>query len=60
MLICSAGLDGKIKFYDIIYGKSVKTIDAKTPLSAISFCPDGHTIATGTIKGKILVFDLKE
>jgi WD40 repeat protein len=38
----------------------VKAIDTKVPLSSISFSPDGHTIATGTIKGKILVYDLKD
>ena len=59
-MIVSCGLDGKIQFYDILEGKNVKVIDTKVPLSAISFCPDGHTIATGTIKGKILVYDLKE
>lgn len=29
-------------------------------MSAISFCCDGHTIAVGTIKGKVLVYDLKD
>lgn len=38
----------------------MKVIDAKSPLSSISFCPDGHTIAAGTIKGKILIYDLKD
>jgi len=60
LLICSCGLDGKIQFFDIIEGKNVKIIDTKTPLSAISFCPDGHTIAVGTFKGKLLIYDLKD
>lgn len=38
----------------------MKVIDVKSPLSSISFCPDGHTIAAGTIKGKILIYDLKD
>jgi hypothetical protein len=30
------------------------------PLSCISFCPDGHTIAVGSEQGgKALVYDLK-
>ena len=29
-------------------------------MSAISFCCDGHTIAVGTIKGQVLVYDLKD
>lgn len=60
LLICSSGLDGKIQFYDTKEGKNVKCIDVQSPLSAISFCPDGHTIAVGTLKGKILIYDLKD
>ena len=29
-------------------------------MSSIGFCPDGHTIAIGTMKGKVLVYDLKD
>lgn len=59
LLMCTAGLDGKINFFDTVKGSNVKVIEAATPLSSISFCPDGHTIAVGTIKGKILIYDLK-
>jgi len=48
LLICSAGLDNRIQFFDIVEGKEVKKIDSGVPLSAISFCADGHTIAVGT------------
>lgn len=48
LLICSAGLDNRIQFFDIVEGKEVKKIDTSVPLSAISFCADGHTIAVGT------------
>ena len=58
--MCTSGLDGKMQFFDIVEGKSVKKIDCQTALSAISFCCDGHTIAVGTIKGKVLVYDLKD
>ena len=29
-------------------------------MSAIAFCFDGHTIAAGSLKGKIMIFDLKD
>mmetsp|Transcript_8160 Transcript_8160/g.7589 ORF Transcript_8160/g.7589 Transcript_8160/m.7589 type:complete len:95 (-) Transcript_8160:865-1149(-) len=53
-------MDGKIQFYDIVEGKNVKHIDTKTQLNSISFCPDGHTIAVGTLRGRIFVYDLKD
>ena len=58
--MCTSGLDGKLQFFDTVEGKSVKKIDIQSALSAVSFCPDGHTIAVGTIKGKVLVYDLKD
>jgi WD40 repeat protein len=60
LLLCSAGFNNKIHFYDIQEGREVKTIDAKAPLTAIAFCSDGHTVAIGTVTGKILLFDLKD
>ncbi|CDW89033.1 protein nedd1 [Stylonychia lemnae] len=60
LLLCSCGLDGKIQFFDIQGVKNVKTIDNQNPLTAISFCFDGHTIAVGSLKGKIYVYDLKD
>lgn len=30
------------------------------PLSAIDFCYDGHTIAVGSITGKVLISNLKD
>ena len=61
LLICSAGLDNRIQFFDIVEGKEVKKIDAGVPLSSISFCADGHTIAVGTqTSGRVIIYDLKE
>jgi WD40 repeat protein len=61
LLICTAGLDNKIQFFDIVEGKEVKKIDTGVPLSAISFCADGHTIAVGTNQGgRVIIYDLKE
>ena len=48
LLLCSAGMDQRIHFFDIVEGKEVKKIEVGVPLSSISFCSDGHTIAVGT------------
>ena len=61
LLLCTAGLDSKIFFFDIVEGKQVKKIDVGTPLSTISFCPDGHTIGVGTQQsGQVVIYDLKD
>jgi protein NEDD1 len=60
LLMCSCGLDGNIHFFDTADGKKVKTMKINEPLSTLSFCIDGHTLATGTLRGKILVYDLKD
>lgn len=60
LLMCSCGLDGSINFFDTADGKKVKTIKMTDPLNTLSFCVDGHTLAVGTLKGKILVYDLKD
>ena len=39
----------------------MKKIDVGPPLSAITFCPDGHTIGVGTQNtGAVLIYDLKD
>jgi WD40 repeat protein len=60
LLLCSVGLDCKINFYDVAENKSIKPIIADSPLTAISFAPDGYTIAVGTTKGAILIYDLRK
>lgn len=61
LLLCSCGSDNRILFFDIVEGKEVKKIDVGVPLSAISFCADGHTIAVGTSTGgRVIVYDLKD
>ena len=61
LLLCTAGLDAKIFFFDVVEGKQVKKIDVGPPLSAITFCPDGHTIGVGTQNtGQVLIYDLKD
>ena len=60
LLLSSCGSDGKVKFYDIQAPKIVKTIDIEKYLTTMSFCPDGHTIAVGTDKGEVIIYDLKD
>ena len=59
MLMCTGGLDQRINFYDTQDKKLVKTIDVDSPLTCISFCSDGHTLAGGTLYGTVLLFDLR-
>ena len=61
LLLCSSGLDGRLFFFDIVEGKQVKKIEVGAPLSTISFCADGHTIAVGTEQtGQVIIYDLKD
>ena len=59
MLMCTGGLDQRINFYDTQDKKIVKTIEVDAPLTCISFCPDGHTLAGGTLFGTVLLYDLR-
>ena len=65
LLLTSCGYDGKIQFFDIATQKNVKTIITKAEnvvaaLTSIAFCHDGHTIAVGTVTGKIFINNLKD
>ena len=53
-------MNNKIHFYDIQEGREVKKIDTGTPLQSLAFCADGHTVAVGTMSGRILLYDLKD
>jgi WD40 repeat protein len=59
VLFASAGLDGKIVFYDVAQSKVVKTMEVGSPLSALCFNDDGVTIAVGTSGGGIKIYDLR-
>jgi protein NEDD1 len=59
LLLCSAGLDKRILFHDVDDCKTVKEIVATEPISALSFMDDGVTVAVGTLKGTILIYDLR-
>ena len=60
LLLCSAGLDAKIQFFDIQEKKTVKTIEANESVSSLSFFTDGITIAAGSPTGKIFIYNLKD
>jgi protein NEDD1 len=60
LLLCTSGLNNRIHFFDIQEGREVKKIDTGTPLSSLAFCGDGHTVAVGTISGRVLLYDLKD
>ena len=45
MLFASAGLDGKIVFFDIAHSKIVKTLSVQAPLQSMTFHDDGVTVA---------------
>ncbi len=38
----------------------MKTIKTGHPASALSFCSDGHTLGIGTMRGKVLIYNLKK
>jgi len=60
LLLCSAGLDAKIQFFDIKDKRNVKTIEANEQVSCLSFFQDGVTIAAGTLSGLIYIHNLKD
>lgn len=59
MLLCSVGLDKRIVFYDVQGRKSVKVMTAESPLTSVDFMSDGATLAVGSTRGKIYIYDLR-
>lgn len=59
LLLCSAGLDKLLLFYDVQANKLVKTMTCEAPLHSLDFMNDGFTVAAGTSTGKVLVYDLR-
>ena len=60
MFMLSAGLDNNIVCYDVRERKTLKTISTEHCLSALDLMPDGVTLAVGSTRGKILIFDLRK
>ena len=59
MLLSSAGFDKRCFCYDVLSGKTAATIKTNEPLTCLDFRQDGSTIALGTSKGKIFLYDLR-
>jgi len=58
-LLCSAGFDQKVIFYDIPDKRIVNQFEHPAPLTSLSFHCDGHTVAAGTLYGTVIVLDLR-
>ncbi|CAM1154431.1 NEDD1 (predicted) [Pycnogonum litorale] len=60
ILLMSVGLDKNIVCYDVHSKKPVQTMSAESPLTCIDLMSDGMTLAVGTSRGKILMYDLRQ
>lgn len=59
-LLVSAAADGQVLFYDSTRHAVVRTIVAdSSPITSLTFAPDGLHIACGTSEGQIRVYDLR-
>ncbi|XP_078276184.1 protein NEDD1 isoform X1 [Rhinoraja longicauda] len=59
LLFATVGLDKKINCYDSSSKMILRSISVEAPLTAIGFMTDGATLAVGSIRGKIYVYDLR-
>ncbi|XP_067860703.1 protein NEDD1 [Heptranchias perlo] len=59
LLFATVGLDKKINCYDSSSKMLLRTISVEAPLTSIDFMTDGATLAVGSIRGKIYVYDLR-
>ncbi|XP_074646303.1 protein NEDD1-like [Tubulanus polymorphus] len=60
MLLMSVGLDKRIVCYDVIGNTAVKTITADNGLTCIDVMQDGVTLATGSVRGTVFIYDLRK
>jgi WD40 repeat protein len=60
LLLCSAGDDGNICFYDMNEKVQIKTIRTDLGIASVAFCNDGHTIAVGSQDGQLAIYDLRK
>lgn len=60
LLLASCGLDKRILCYDIMSKKVIKTMTVDAPLTSLAFMHDGATLACGSSRGKIFIFDLRK
>ncbi|XP_030828961.1 protein NEDD1-like [Strongylocentrotus purpuratus] len=59
LLLASSGLDKRVVCYDVNGRSVIKTMTVESPLTSLSFMQDGATLAAGSTRGKIYVFDLR-
>mmetsp|Transcript_2178 Transcript_2178/g.6481 ORF Transcript_2178/g.6481 Transcript_2178/m.6481 type:complete len:746 (-) Transcript_2178:941-3178(-) len=59
LLLSSASLDKKIKFYDVRARRPVKQIQAAGPIRGFDFHNNGYKAAVATALGRLLVYDLR-
>ncbi|KAL5013981.1 hypothetical protein ScPMuIL_008251 [Solemya velum] len=60
ILMISVGLDKKIIFYDLHNKMPVKTMTVESPLTSVDMNSDGATLAVGSTRGKIYIYDLRQ
>lgn len=59
MLLISVGLDKSIICYDVLCKTPVKIITSETALTSIDLSYDGTTVAVGSTRGKVYIYDLR-
>ncbi|CAH2277600.1 NEDD1 [Pelobates cultripes] len=59
LLLVTIGLDKRIICYDISSKKILQSVVAESPLTALDYMHDGITLAVGSSRGKIYLYDLR-
>ncbi|XP_062617697.1 protein NEDD1-like [Saccostrea cucullata] len=60
ILLLSVGLDKRMICFDIQSKKQVKCMTVDSPLTSIDVKSDGVTVAVGSTRGKVFVYDLRK
>ncbi|XP_013386003.1 protein NEDD1 [Lingula anatina] len=60
MLLMSVGLDKRIVCYDVHGKTAVKSVTADSPLTSVDMLHDGVTVAVGTTRGMVHIYDLRQ
>ncbi|XP_064633227.1 protein NEDD1-like isoform X2 [Lineus longissimus] len=60
ILLMSVGLDKRIVCYDVVGKTAVKTMTAECALTSIDIHQDGATLAVGSNRGKVFIYDLRQ
>ncbi|XP_033647382.1 protein NEDD1-like [Asterias rubens] len=59
MLLMSTGLDKRIVCYDVLGKGIIRSMTVESPLTSIACMHDGATLAVGSTRGKVYIFDLR-